>query len=222
MATMENLIGLVNRIQRACTVLGDYGGDSVLPMLWESLPFVFVVGGQSSGKSSIVESILGRDFLPWGSSFVTRRPLVLQLHKIDEGTPEYAEFLHLPNKKITDFAKAVVERQPESIVGDIENMVQSYVEKLNSIILAFSLANQDFESWEKSRGQMQTFKVQEEKSDRHKNFREVLAEVFKEHEQVITDDWMFKNDMDEERRLLCLTLVDLSIARDTVNRNAMV
>ena len=46
MATMESLIGLVNRIQRACTVLGDYGGDSALPTLWEALPSVVVVGGQ--------------------------------------------------------------------------------------------------------------------------------------------------------------------------------
>lgn len=43
---MESLIGLVNRIQRACTVLGDYGGDGALPTLWEALPSVAVVGGQ--------------------------------------------------------------------------------------------------------------------------------------------------------------------------------
>ncbi len=43
---MESLIGLVNRIQRACTVLGDYGGDTALPTLWEALPSVVVVGGQ--------------------------------------------------------------------------------------------------------------------------------------------------------------------------------
>ena len=47
MATMESLIGLVNRIQRACTVLGDYGGgDNAFSSLWESLPTVAVVGGQ--------------------------------------------------------------------------------------------------------------------------------------------------------------------------------
>lgn len=34
---------------------------------------------------------------------VTRRPLVLQLQKIDEGNREYAEFLHLPRKRFTDF-----------------------------------------------------------------------------------------------------------------------
>ncbi|CAI9096778.1 OLC1v1032991C1 [Oldenlandia corymbosa var. corymbosa] len=101
MATMESLIGLVNRIQRACTVLGDHGGEGM--SLWEALPSVAVVGGQSSGKSSVLESVVGRDFLPRGSGIVTRRPLVLQLHKIDGGA-EYAEFLHAPKKKFTDFA----------------------------------------------------------------------------------------------------------------------
>ncbi|XP_039121921.1 LOW QUALITY PROTEIN: dynamin-related protein 1E-like [Dioscorea cayenensis subsp. rotundata] len=190
MATMESLIGLVNRIQRACTVLGDYGGaDGALPTLWEALPSVAVVGGQSSGKSSVLESIVGRDFLPRGSGIVTRRPLVLQLHQTEEGQEEYAEFLHLRNRKFTDFSlvrreiqdetdrvtgrrkqispvpiqlsiyspnvvnltmidlpgltKVAVEGQPESIVSDIENMVRSYVEKPNSIILAISPANQD-------------------------------------------------------------------------------
>ncbi|KAL0446721.1 UNVERIFIED_CONTAM: Dynamin-related protein 1C [Sesamum latifolium] len=100
MATMESLIGLVNRIQRACTVLGDHGGEG---SLWEALPSVAVVGGQSSGKSSVLESVVGRDFLPRGSGIVTRRPLVLQLHKI-EGQSEYAEFLHAPKKRFADFA----------------------------------------------------------------------------------------------------------------------
>ncbi|XP_024030675.1 LOW QUALITY PROTEIN: dynamin-related protein 1E [Morus notabilis] len=114
MATMESLIGLVNRIQRACTVLGDHGGDSALPTLWEALPSVAVVGGQSSGKSSVLESIVGRDFLPRGSGIVTRRPLVLQLHKTEQGIEEYAEFLHLPKKKFTDFAMVRKEIQEET------------------------------------------------------------------------------------------------------------
>lgn len=48
MTTMESLIGLVNRIQRACTVLGDYGGTdgNSFSSLWEALPSVAVVGGQ--------------------------------------------------------------------------------------------------------------------------------------------------------------------------------
>ncbi|XP_050236900.1 phragmoplastin DRP1E isoform X2 [Mercurialis annua] len=115
MTTMESLIGLVNRIQRACTVLGDYGGsDNAFSSLWEALPSVAVVGGQSSGKSSVLESIVGRDFLPRGSGIVTRRPLVLQLHKTDHGSPEYAEFLHLPNRRFTDFSMVRSEIQEET------------------------------------------------------------------------------------------------------------
>ncbi|CAB4280169.1 unnamed protein product [Prunus armeniaca] len=186
---MENLISLVNKIQRACTALGDHGEASALPTLWDSLPAIAVVGGQSSGKSSVLESIVGKDFLPRGSGIVTRRPLVLQLHKIEEGSREYAEFLHLPRKRFTDFAavrkeisdetdretgrskqissvpihlsiyspnvvnltlidlpgltKVAVEGQSDTIVQDIENMVRSYIEKPNCIILAISPANQD-------------------------------------------------------------------------------
>ncbi|OVA14696.1 Dynamin central domain [Macleaya cordata] len=185
---MENLISLVNKLQRACTALGDHGEESALPTLWDSLPAIAVVGGQSSGKSSVLESIVGKDFLPRGSGIVTRRPLVLQLHKIDEGR-EYAEFLHLPRKRFTDFAavrkeiadetdretgrskqissvpihlsiyspnvvnltlidlpgltKVAVDGQSDSIVQDIENMVRSYIEKPNCLILAVSPANQD-------------------------------------------------------------------------------
>ncbi|XP_050379084.1 phragmoplastin DRP1E-like [Argentina anserina] len=114
---MESLIGLVNRIQRACTVLGDYGGGdgaSALPTLWEELPSVAVVGGQSSGKSSVLESIVGRDFLPRGSGIVTRRPLVLQLHKLEQGMEEYAEFLHLEKKRFTNFAAVRKEIEVET------------------------------------------------------------------------------------------------------------
>ncbi|KAL2892612.1 Dynamin-related protein 1E [Bienertia sinuspersici] len=190
MTTMESLIGLVNKIQRACTVLGDHGGgDSSFASLWEALPTVAVVGGQSSGKSSVLESIVGRDFLPRGSGIVTRRPLVLQLHKTEDGAQEYAEFLHLPKRRFSDFAlvrkeiqdetdrvtgktkmispvpihlsiyspnvvnltlidlpgltKIAVEGQPDSVVKDIEDMVRTYVEKPNCIILAISPANQD-------------------------------------------------------------------------------
>ncbi|KAI3743977.1 hypothetical protein L1987_57049 [Smallanthus sonchifolius] len=185
---METLIDLVNRLQKACTALGDFGEESSLPTLWDALPSIAVVGGQSSGKSSVLESIVGKDFLPRGSGIVTRRPLVLQLHRIEEGR-EYAEFAHQPRKKFTDFAavrkeiadetdretgrtkqissipiylsiystnvvnltlidlpgltKIAVEGQPDNVVQDIENLVRSYIEKPNCIILAVSPANQD-------------------------------------------------------------------------------
>ncbi|KAJ0968148.1 hypothetical protein J5N97_025065 [Dioscorea zingiberensis] len=115
MTTMESLIGLVNRIQRACTVLGDHGGaDGALPTLWEALPSVAVVGGQVPFPVNLkLGEIVGagerrrKGFPPRGSGIVTRRPLVLQLHKTEAGQPEYAEFLHLPRRKFTDFALCV-------------------------------------------------------------------------------------------------------------------
>lgn len=48
---MENLISLVNKIQRACTALGDHGEASALPTLWDSLPAIAVVGGQVTFRS---------------------------------------------------------------------------------------------------------------------------------------------------------------------------
>ncbi|KAL6543860.1 Phragmoplastin drp1c [Orobanche gracilis] len=108
MATMESLIGLVNRIQRACTVLGDHGGEGM--SLWEALPSVAVVGGQCFQMDIELWQIIGprkrrweRFSASWIRGIVTRRPLVLQLHKT-EGQTEYAEFLHAPKKKFNDFA----------------------------------------------------------------------------------------------------------------------
>ena len=46
------------------------------------LPQIVVVGSQSAGKSSVLESIVGRDFLPRGNGIVTRCPLMLSLKNI--------------------------------------------------------------------------------------------------------------------------------------------
>lgn len=49
------------------------------------LPRIAVIGTQSSGKSSLIEAIVGLDFLPRGDGVVTRRPLELRLKHIPEG-----------------------------------------------------------------------------------------------------------------------------------------
>ncbi len=41
------------------------------------------------------------------AGIVTRRPLVLQLHKTDDRS-EYAEFLHMPKKRFSDFGKFMI------------------------------------------------------------------------------------------------------------------
>lgn len=50
---------------------------------------IAVVGSQSTGKSSLLESIIGREFLPKGKGIVTRRPIEIQLVQI-QGDKEYA------------------------------------------------------------------------------------------------------------------------------------
>ena len=91
-AEMQNLISIVNRLQDAFAQTGT--------AFEIDLPQIAVVGEQSAGKSSVLENFVGKDFLPRGSGLVTRRPIILQLINDEE---EYGEFLHLPEKKFTDF-----------------------------------------------------------------------------------------------------------------------
>ena len=69
------------------------------------LPQIVVVGGQSSGKSSVLESIVGRDFLPRGNTIVTRRPTCITLVNTPHAQKDWAEFAHKPGEKYFDFSK---------------------------------------------------------------------------------------------------------------------
>ena len=68
------------------------------------LPRIASLGTQSSGKSSVLESIVGLDFLPRGDGVVTRRPLELRLCHIPDGQP-WAIFEERKGEKFTDFNK---------------------------------------------------------------------------------------------------------------------
>lgn len=154
-----------------------------------------VVGGQSSGKSSVLEALVGREFLPRGPEICTRRPLILQLirSKPQETNQtefeEYGEFLHIKGQKFTNFdqIKAEISKETERVAGfgkgitdspiglriysplvltmtlidlpgithvpvgdqppDVESLIKqmiiSYIQPANSIILAVSAANED-------------------------------------------------------------------------------
>ncbi|XP_067341180.1 dynamin-1a isoform X3 [Channa argus] len=105
---MEDLIPLVNRLQDAFSAIGQNANLD--------LPQIAVVGGQSAGKSSVLENFVGKDFLPRGSGIVTRRPLVLQLIHCPT---EYAEFLHCKGKKFIDFdeVRQEVEAETDRLTG---------------------------------------------------------------------------------------------------------
>uniref|UniRef100_A0A8C2Z4I5 Dynamin-2 n=1 Tax=Cyclopterus lumpus TaxID=8103 RepID=A0A8C2Z4I5_CYCLU len=105
---MEDLIPLINKLQDAFSSIGQSCNLD--------LPQIAVVGGQSAGKSSVLENFVGRDFLPRGSGIVTRRPLILQLFN---NKAEYAEFLHCKGKKFVDFdeVRSEIEAETERITG---------------------------------------------------------------------------------------------------------
>ncbi|XP_071035852.1 dynamin isoform X5 [Parasteatoda tepidariorum] len=105
---MEGLIPIVNKLQDAFTNLGVN--------LSLDLPQIAVIGGQSAGKSSVLENFVGRDFLPRGSGIVTRRPLVLQLINSNQ---ELGEFLHARGKKFTDFEaiRKEIEEETDRMTG---------------------------------------------------------------------------------------------------------
>ncbi|XP_023666829.1 dynamin-1a isoform X4 [Paramormyrops kingsleyae] len=105
---MEDLIPLVNKLQDAFSAIGQNANLD--------LPQIAVVGGQSAGKSSVLENFVGKDFLPRGSGIVTRRPLVLQLINCPT---EYAEFLHCKGKKFTDFdeVRQEIEAETDRLTG---------------------------------------------------------------------------------------------------------
>ncbi|CAN1165419.1 Dynamin-related protein 3B [Linum perenne] len=96
LALGSSVIPIVNKLQE---IFAQLGSQSAI-----DLPQVAVVGSKSSGKSSVLEAVVGRDFLPRGNDICTRRPLVLQLvqTKTDE---EWGEFLHRPDKRFHDFSE---------------------------------------------------------------------------------------------------------------------
>ncbi|XP_041819859.1 dynamin-2-like isoform X2 [Chelmon rostratus] len=105
---MEDLIPLVNKLQDAFSSIGQSCNLD--------LPQIAVVGGQSAGKSSVLENFVGRDFLPRGSGIVTRRPLILQLVN---SKAEYAEFLHCKGRKFVDFdeVRQEIEAETDRLTG---------------------------------------------------------------------------------------------------------
>ncbi|XP_008237240.1 PREDICTED: dynamin-related protein 3A [Prunus mume] len=106
----NSVIPIVNKLQ---DIFAQLGSQSTI-----ELPQVAVVGSQSSGKSSVLEALVGRDFLPRGSEICTRRPLVLQLlqtKRNPDGTDEeYGEFLHVPGRRFHDFSEIRREIQLET------------------------------------------------------------------------------------------------------------
>ncbi|KAK2954178.1 dynamin-related protein [Blattamonas nauphoetae] len=106
---MEQLLTIMNKLMKV------FAQANVPPI---ELPQIAVVGMQSAGKSSVLEAIVQRDFLPRGSGIVTRRPLVLHLVQTQGSSEEeWGEFGHLPGKRFSDFNE--IRRQIELATDDV-------------------------------------------------------------------------------------------------------
>ncbi|KAH9387162.1 vacuolar protein sorting-associated protein 1 [Nematocida major] len=176
---MDDIIEKVNSLQVLCV-------DIQNPI---NIPQIVVIGAQSSGKSSILENIVGREILPRGTGMVTRRPLMIQI--VNTEGEEHCTFGHAQSEVFSfESAQAEIQRetdrilenkndvsaipivlrvykrsalpltlidlpglvkvqsdgQPEGIVKKIEELVRSYVQNANTIILAVSPASTDIAS----------------------------------------------------------------------------
>ena len=90
------------------------------------LPRICSLGTQSSGKSSVLESIVGLDFLPRGDGVVTRRPLELRLCHINSGQP-WAIFEERKGTKFTDFIK--VRETIEALTDEVCKKNKNIIDK---------------------------------------------------------------------------------------------
>ncbi|CDI74711.1 dynamin-like protein, putative [Eimeria praecox] len=98
---------------------------------WIQLPRICVLGTQSAGKSSVLEAIVGVDFLPRGDGVVTRRPLELRLVHLPESEhgPEeaFAVFDNCKERKFKNFdeVRAEIERLTDEVAGKNKGIVDS-------------------------------------------------------------------------------------------------
>lgn len=94
----DQMMVLTKKMIEIRSILQKVGQSSSL-----TLPSIVVIGSQSSGKSSVLEAIVGHEFLPKGSNMVTRRPIELTLVNTPGIQEEFGEFPDLGLRHITDF-----------------------------------------------------------------------------------------------------------------------
>ncbi|KAI8097636.1 P-loop containing nucleoside triphosphate hydrolase protein [Halteromyces radiatus] len=99
-ANDEQLMMLTKKLIEIRSILLSIDHNETL-----KLPSIVVIGSQSSGKSSVLEAIVGHEFLPKGTNMVTRRPIELTLVHTPGNDEEYGEFPQLGLGKMHDFGK---------------------------------------------------------------------------------------------------------------------
>ncbi|CAG9334067.1 unnamed protein product [Blepharisma stoltei] len=114
MENKEDFAGTFYSNLRSLITLVDHLRDAGLQK-YIKLPRIVTLGLQSSGKSSVLESIVGLNFLPRSEGVCTRRPLELRLVHEETQTQPWAIFEGNSNK-YTEFEK--VREQIERLTDD--------------------------------------------------------------------------------------------------------
>ena len=106
-------------------------GDALQGVLKGSkveIPKIVVVGTQSSGKSSVLNSLIGMDILPTGKQMVTRTPLHLEIvHSYQNTTESFAEFGEYENGSWNaTYHQSITFQKP---TDEEKNLISDYVEQ---------------------------------------------------------------------------------------------
>ena len=102
---MRSMISLIDKLR-------DFNLEEYI-----ALPKIAVLGEQSSGKSSLLESICGLNFLPRGSGVVTRRPLELRMVRSSTDIPYFVFPKDFDNKQFNN------QEEVRKIIEDLTNKV---------------------------------------------------------------------------------------------------
>ncbi|KAJ1340268.1 hypothetical protein BSLG_005154 [Batrachochytrium salamandrivorans] len=148
----QDLLGLTSKLIEIRNLLKSVDtGSSAL-----TLPSI-VVGSQGSGRSSVLEAIVGHEFLPKGSNMVTRRPIELTLiHTPDTKDDETSVFRcalvrispNVPDLTLVDlpgYIQIHTKDQPPILKEKITSLCQKIrsQELFSNIILAVCAADVD-------------------------------------------------------------------------------
>lgn len=130
---MDTLIHTINKLQDVFSVIGHHDIN---------LPQIVVVGTQTSGKSSVLESLVGKSFLPRGTGIITRAPLVVQMIRCSNRdreemilkteirtAMEWAIFLHKPDEIFVDFdaVRDEIERRTDEMAGNNKGITHEQI-----------------------------------------------------------------------------------------------
>lgn len=169
---MDQLIPIVNKLQ---DVFNTVGTESI------QLPQIVVIGSQSSGKSSVLENIVGRDFLPRGQGVVTRRPLILQLihvpssdcSRLEENIEEIVDNLNITETVDSGSDDGETSAAPSGING---NEVEEFSTP--------PLVENDIQLDEKRSEPKEWGKFLHTKEKRYFNFETIRDEIMNETQRV--------------------------------------